>query len=657
MDQERSVPNQIGQIRSSSSVGSDLYRRFRDHFEILSAQEFGQDDFYKTSQYLSVDKDTEGRLSNFFDHARSGVVFLLGQRGVGKTHLVHYLLGKRYAQESIVVRKPGLYNNQDGDLELIYYITNKEDEREIKQDPLKDLQSKIAAMNEFIESSFNLHVTDEELREYIRDNIPSRLFFYDDEEYHFDYEKLEMLISRLDGISSIIFICDDMESFSTEEQNSIISGLLRLYETIKPRKPFGTRVKVLFITRLSTHHNLRSRAFDTTTKIDQHRLDYPLVIKVSPELKSIFELRFNEITNQLDYYRRIGNPTSWFEAREVLWEVLESKDFDLSKTLLGMNNESVPEALRDLVTILSNRRYTQRNATVKAAFKLRKYDYYLDNLSIWRVLFLGEKAVYVNNEPDGSLPSPFYKGGDIEYDMLTYYLMNYMDRRYIRSMPNNGHNGLICKKEEMANLLIEVSKSSADINITNGKVKNALECLVGGRYIRKNDRLRHEYTVAEELDNDEYYMRSRGHLLFQEMIRDFVVFQILRDSFSFDISRFDCRCSIELTHAELSQEYLKYIEDLAKCEILFISQIIHRKEAIREYVESFGQTFIFERLAEALKQALRRYYVSYYQEGYESKYPDEDDILKQLDKGIDDLKKKAYTLKSTSAIKNLFGIS
>ncbi len=403
-----------------------------------------------------------------------GIQPLIGSTGIGKTHLIMHVLKSYYHEETIKANNVFIKEVGMNQYDIILCSAHEKYNNSILDDLTQLLYCRVSSINEKIKEQFHVQAIPEEMMQnYIKD-LKREVLFYKEEpkEYAIQTMYLKYLLSE-SGIMfrNFILIYDDLESLNGDSQHILIRDLLTLYECLKNRKTSShkTLLKFMFCLRTTTYSNLATRP-----DYDTHRVKRPFSLKKYPPLGELFEKRFNLCVENFNLLQEAGNKETWKVAKDILMLLSQRLDSCSKDLLIRLNNYNVSDALEDFTKILTNRKWTQKNKNLSQSFKIKEEEYYINNVNIFRVLFMGENDVYVNDTLY-SYPSIFLEGQNRQQDFWCLYVLMFYSKRYKKFLRTNSYDHLAVDEDEIMDALYAIFINS---EIRTDEIKETIKRLV-----------------------------------------------------------------------------------------------------------------------------------------------------------------------------------
>lgn len=581
---------------------NDLYRKFHQYFSGATEKEFRQYDYYGKAGYISVNPLVESRILDVLKHNVDEILPLVGATGVGKTYLLLYCLKVYYNVDNIPSNTPALFPHGNG-FDLVYYSDFNITETSVLEDPRALCFAKIQAMYERVKEHFNI-LHDPNVEAFIQDKKLEIKFYGDsNKEYEKELYKLSLLLDLAQvPLKNIVFVFDDLESLTEDQQFLLMHNFLILYENLKS-KTGKYCSKFFFCLRNNTYHNIYKQDFYNT-----HRANKAEFISLVPSLSEIFEKRFDIILRS-DKVNKGQNKKTWEAAKKILIDISERVDRSYAQLLLKLNNNNISKALDDFLNIISNRRWTQRNMNPAASFTIEGEDYYINDINILRILSMGERDIYypsTQNSIRCILPKPGESNTSDFISLLVLQAFRYRNNNYVE---DNSISSRILSKRAITNQIIryivpanwdeaKVEKFKAEIG---DQITFIFEYYEDNRFIHKN------VNPQIKSGDDGYYMLPRGEQTFDLFLSRSILFTIYRDNYLLDSRKFDTRCSKYLTFEKLLIESLKYEEQLIKLE-KSLFQNISDNMMWRNYISTFGSWSLSESFLNGLDTSIKKFY-------------------------------------------------
>lgn len=612
-------PNNFKEATNTNEK-NDLYRKFRTPFDKILDKDFDEFGAYNDEIYVSVDKSLENNIKFFLDENVDGIHPLIGSTGIGKTHLIMHVLKSYYNDEKIHSNNVLIKKVGDEEYDIILCSAHEKYNNSILKELTQLLFCRVSTINDKIREEFNLQdISTESLKEYIK-GLKGEILFYSGEpkEYAMQTMRLKYLLSE-SGIKfrNFILIYDDLESLTGDSQHILIRDLLALYECLRNRKinTHKTMLKFIFCLRTTTYSNLALRP-----DYDTHRVKSPFLLRKFPSLGELFERRFDLCEKNFGLLQGAGNQNTWKEAKEILMDLSQRLDGCSKNLLVKLNNFNVSEALEDFTKILANRKWTQKNKNLTQSFKIRGEEYYISNVNIFRVLFMGENDIYVNNVLY-SYPTIFLDGKSRQQDFWCLYILLFYSQRYKRFLRTNSFNHLALNDEETIDILCNIFIDSSEETATEKrKLKRIINKLYEYKILEKDNFPRDKETI-----DNQFYISSLGNTIFEEFFKSNILFSIFRDELALDREIYNVKCTCDLSQEELYEEFFKYIREFWKIETQYFSSINDNPIKKEDYIEYLGESVLSARMLTALKDSIYIYYKNDFTGNFRIK-----DILKSI---------------------------
>ena len=485
------------------------------------------------------------------------------------------------------------------------YCAHERYNREILEDIESLLYSRIETLCAVINEKWENARTDvEEVQKYIKETKREIGFYYTEraKEYATAATKFKLLLKKVhDRLHNVVIIYDDLESLNGEQQFSLIRDLLSIFECFRNNRPKDINFKFFFCMRTTTYCNLAHHpGFDT------HRTEAVLILDRYPSMKQLFEKRFRIIVEDYKIYEQAQNQAEWDNARDILMQLADRIEYCSKDLLYELSNYNVSTALDKFTKILSNRFWTQKNKNPSASFKIKGHEYYINNANIFKVLMMGEGNVFWSDgiEYEASI---FFRAGYLLDDFLCLHILKYFYRKYIRSRAIKVYERESCTLNELQEDLIGLFGSDQE----NYKRRVLTEINKIFSYYLNCDFVREEDLPRRSIETDKekrYHLTPKGYALFKNFISSSILFEIYRDEFAFEETRYDVRCSRELNQEQLFQNYLTYIEDFWKYECNYVQGIKDDDLKKEDYIDYFGEMTLSLEMINGLKASMEKYY-------------------------------------------------
>lgn len=587
---------------SESKQKNDLYRKFQKYFNGATEKEFRQYDYYGKDGYISVNSLTESRILNLLENEIDEILPLVGATGVGKTYLILYCLKSYYNVDDIPSNTPDLLPHNDA-FDLVYYSDFNITETSVLQDPRALCFAKIKAMYEKIMKTFKIP-HDPNVQAFIEDH-KLEVKFYDEsnQEYEKELYKLVLLLESSNvPIKNIVFVFDDLESLTEEQQFLLMQNFLILYENLKSKSGKFCS-KFFFCLRNNTYHNIYKQDFYNT-----HRANKAEFVSLVPSLSEIFEKRFDVILRS-NKVKKAQNKKTWESAKEILLSISKRVDNSYAQLLLKLNNNNISKALEDFLNIISNRRWTQRNMNPAASFVIEGEDYYINDINILRILSMGERDIFYQSTQNSIrciLPKP---GESCTVDFITLLILQAFRYININYVEDNSISTRLLSKRTITNRVINyiVPTDGEESKLEKLKTDIGDQIEYAFKYFEENRFIHLNVNPMIESGDDEYYMLPRGEQTFDLFFSRSILFTVFRDNYLLDSKNFDTRCSKFLSFEQLLVETLKYEKQLIELERRLF-QNISKNKMWRSYISTFGSWSLSESFLKGLDTSIEKFY-------------------------------------------------
>lgn len=594
-------PNDSKELTTTKDK-NDLYIKFRVPFDRILNKDFDEFGAYNDKAYVSVDKSLENDIISFFDDCIDGIYPLIGSTGIGKTHLIMHILKQYYNDENIKANNVFIKEVGIDEYDIVLCSAHEKYNNSILSDLTRLLFCRVSTVNQKIQNNFHLkEMSTDTLESYVQD-LKGEILFYKDEpkEYAIQTMYLKYLLSE-SGIKfrNFVLIYDDLESLNGESQHILIRDLLALYECLRNRKDntHKTLLKFIFCLRTTTYSNLALRA-----DYDTHRVKKPLLLNHFPSLGELFESRFNLCVTHYNLLQEAGNKKTWLAAKKILMDLSQRLDICSKDLLIKMNNYNISDALEDFAKILTNRKWTQKNKNLRQSFKISEEEYYINNINIFRVLFMGESDVYVNNTLY-NYPTIFLEGQNRKQDFWCLYILLFFSRRYKKFLRTNSYNHLSINDDEAIDIFCNIFLEEESNTNIRRMIKRIIGKMIEYKLLEKDS-----FPRDKEVTEKQFYITPEGNTIFEEFFKSNILFGIFRDELALDQDKYNIRCTCNLTQEEVNEEFFKYIQEFWSIEKDYFSNILSSQAKMDDYMEYFGESLISQKMLSALKEGINTFY-------------------------------------------------
>jgi len=598
----KKVPNENEEIRKVRSyVKNDLYKKFRVPFEKILNKDFDEGGVYRKKAYVSVAPDVEDTIKEILSSTVDSVTPLTGYTGIGKTHLMMSAINDYYNRDDILPNNAIIAEN-NGKFDILLYCAHERYNRAILDDIESLLYSRIETLCKVITDKWgDVEVKNDEIMKYIDETKREINFYYVEraKEYATAATKFKILLRKIqDRIHNIVIVYDDLESLDGEQQFTLIRDLLSIFECFRNSRPKNINFKFFFCMRTTTYCNLAHHpGFDT------HRTASVLILDKYPSMKQLFEKRFGIIVEDYKIYEQTQNQLEWKEAKDFLMQLADRIEGCSKDLLYELSNYNVSTALEKFTKILSNRFWTQKNKNPSASFKIKDHEYYINNANIFKVLFMGEGNVFWSDDVEYEA-SIFYRGGHLFDDFLCLYILRYYYKKYIRGI--KVYEKESCTLTQLQEDLVGLFGSDKDDykNRMFIEIRKIFDYFLNCDFIREDDLPRKNITS----DIKRYHLTPKGYAMYKNFMSSSILFEIFRDEFAFDETRYNIQCSRDLTQEQLFVNYMIYIEDFWKYECQYIHNILENELKKDDYIDYFGETTLSLKMVNGLFNSVEKFY-------------------------------------------------
>lgn len=392
----RQRPNEDPNLPQTSTVlENDLYRALRRTFEhVLHTGDHGK--YSLRNEFYVSAPEVESVVGSFCTGTTNESMFFIGPTGIGKSTLLRHLLE---------INRPPVIR---GDSLILIYSLNQRGTLTVEA-----MREQIGAVIK--EAAWKLkgdgedHLSEQDykgLRDFIKDTSPELLNDADLDlsrssvertkelskskkyEYQFSQVLLKYFAKNSPEIRRIVFILDDVEMKTKELREAAIRNALETKECLSN---FGPNRQVTIRLLIA----LRPETYDWISRLDEiktasfQRVTY----KTPVSLNDIFQRRF-EAVYTVDDYTHIRDKAKLDTAKDVLNAVGEGLAGRYTARLVKLCNLNIRDALKSFSTVISNRRWLQRDAEFTPHFTVDEYGFAVNRASVLRALGMGASNVY-----------------------------------------------------------------------------------------------------------------------------------------------------------------------------------------------------------------------------------------------------------------------
>ena len=628
-------PNEHGKVEPQK-VKNDLYRKFKDYFISATEKEFRQFGSYPRKGYCSINPAVEEKVNSTLESTIDEIVPITGPTGIGKTYLLLYCLKERYQVDIIPTNCPQIFPC-DGGHDLLYYSDFSITEEMVLKEPDTLILAKIRAMCDKIMGCFGVQEPD--VDKFIKEN-KAEVAYYSEQGQAYQralFMLTELLNSDMVSINNIVFIFDDLESLDTEDQLSLMRPFLQFYDNLKEKSIGVYHAKFFFCLRKDTYYNLYRQDFYNT-----HRATKATTLFKAPPLSDIFYSRFNVILN-FGKAKKAKNQETWERARDILIDISNRIDSSYNNLLLMLNNNNISNALDDFLSILSNRRWTQRNVNPAASFQISESDYYINDTNVLRILSMGEQNIYFNSKMFPIrciLPDP---GVSSSADLMCILLLKAFCQKSRSQTDDSEPSFRLLTEEKLVSIfsnLILGTEEKGNVDKKSRIQETVHDAII---YYREN-RLIHINDDPKDVgDVPAYYMMPRGAQIFELFFSQIILFTIFRDTFLLSNKKYSVECSYQLSFSNLLSEAIKYEETLIETETKLFKKVTSNN-AWNIYVSIFGTWSASSSFLTGIDKSTRQFYkegipaeVSKKIDELQERVDDLVEVFVQFDENTDDL--------------------
>lgn len=178
----------------------------------------------------------------------------------------------------------------------------------------------------------------------------------------------------------------------------------------------------------------------------------------------------------------------------------------------------------------------------------------------------------------------------------------FLSKKYKKFLKTNSYEHLSTNGEEVIDSLCDIFLIKEE-DKTRKMLKKIMNKMLACEFI-KNDYLPRE---NEKVEN-QLYITAKGNTIFEEFLKSSILFSIFRDELSFEHTRYNVKCTCDLTQEELNQEFFKYIEDFWDVEKDYFSVVLAEQARKDEYTQCFGQFILSQKMLKALEDSINVFY-------------------------------------------------
>lgn len=596
---------------------NDIYRKFEKQFVSCFLNVVNIDDA------LYVEQPTEYYCNDFnvfLESLNSGIKFFVGYTGVGKTtFLKHYF---NYKTMGVVKHK------KDG-----IVIPACWDGRKIPDDDFaKAIEKQICNMLDNLISELYMsfeHIIlneDEELLKYInktRSDVITSLTI--EEIIHannigitIEQAKLQksknqdpvpfscsvlkyVLEKHCTNVKRLIFVVDDLETLAQNKLCYLLTTYLNIYDCMHNSQSQPV-VNLIFSLRPHSFRFLKDNIDHKYINSYGNILDNEscrIIKNEIPDVKEILIRRFEEVFKRTE---KPGNPETWNIAKKVFFEIIDSLDENIIKTISEICHMNIRAIIDCLQMILSNRVWCQISTDCWEHPTVSAIDYRFDIVNVVRTLACGENSVYTGKKDikfnpknvSNVLSRPQFDDSDIfipnilidiktkKCDVLPVIIMQYLEGYFSSQFSTPPQTEFISK-----NVLCDTFRRIFGEFISDQKINNTVEYLFNNRIIRKSIISKDtDDTINKLLKQDYIYLTLKGSRLLSMFENDSVLLEIYRE----DINRKYEEMSYYKSSFELVAEGDRYIlfDDLLNLvEQVFYSEDDYQSHIVESEVLSF----------------------------------------------------------------------
>ncbi len=290
--------------------------------------------------------------------------------------------------------------------------------------------------------------------------------------------------------------------------------------------------------------------------------------------------------------RIIGNLETWKEACEVLKNLSNILCRKYSNAIAHLCNYNVRESMREFQTILTNRRWCQKNTYQDAQFRIRNDSYNSTLASSLRALGLREGDVYPG--PETPIANLLWNQPNENSDLLLSHVIRWFIMR------GNGNQAQLrrwCDVQNAFELFFDIeSKLLKELLINTRKYM-----------LSKEGRLLHSEIDNPQHDERSYQLSKRAEMLWKILDTTSLYQEFYRDDVFHKEGELMVKKAINMSGGEL------FIENLCLCSIVLekekkILKFVKEKNLIPMYKDVFGTVQLSEKLLKGIENSIESYY-------------------------------------------------
>lgn len=598
---------------------NDIFRKFEAQFINCFVNNINID------KNLYVEQPTdeyEKALNIFFGNMNSDIKFFIGYTGVGKTtFLKHYFSSKTMGF--------GMYGN-DAVLIPASWDGKKIPDNDYARAFDNQISNLLDNLIDFLHVSHEILIISEsdEILEFInntRSDIISSLTIREIKEsekfgYTLNQAKLQkskdmnpvafsssvlkyVIAKHRPDIKRLIFILDDLETLAQHKLCYLLTTYLNIYDCMH-----NTEVKPIVNLLVS----MRPHSFRFLSNNIEHKYingygnflqneSYRVVKNDIPNIKEILISRFDDVFSKAE---KPGNPGTWKIAKTKFYEIIDSLDDNIIKTISEICHLNIRAIIDCLHMILSNRVWCQNFADYSEYPTVRSNDYRFDIVNVLRTLACGESSVYTGKKDvkfnqdnlSNVLARPRFDDSDIfipnilinintkECDIFAVILMHYLEGFFSSKTATPPHTEFISKKTLCNNL-----KEIFGDYVSTEKINEVIDYLFSNRIIRKSIVSKDtDNTLNQLLDDDYVYLTLKGSRLLTMFEKDSVLLEIYRE----DIKRnYDSEIYYKTSYELITENNRGLLfEDLVK----LVEEIYYNEDSYQNHVITSKKSSFYE---------------------------------------------------------------
>jgi hypothetical protein len=412
-------------IQKSSDFPSDLYKKFRKIFSILSSSDNPSNKSSDFSRWYVNNKNLEEEIFSILEEAHDCTKILIGNTGIGKSTLIRYC----FQTDKIAIF-------QDHKCLFIPFHFNPQRIKDTADCHQKFI-AKISASSSMIIENFNLKINEKDIAEFIKVNRRDLLELTalpegssneqkvcqlrEKDRFSYEMEKLKLLLAMTSNIDRVLILVDDIEALGYTLEKQVIKDVLSTKECLLNNDAIEYTTLVLISCRPTTYEMLKKEPGLDVYCEDEIQFNKPV------SLADLFKARFDSAITS-DYMTKIKNKQEWDQAYKVLIYLTSRIGNNFGYILINLCNHNIRDAFKKFRGILRNRRFFQKNKYPKAEFKIDELDYAANDAAVIRALAMPYGEIYFDNQ-ESPISNLFYNTEEPASDLLVTFVIRYLLER------------------------------------------------------------------------------------------------------------------------------------------------------------------------------------------------------------------------------------